>query len=102
MPFKSKAQMRKFFAMARKGEISMKKVREWVRETKNIARLPEKKAEMHSPKPIEEQLGRVQRYLRSKGVVTSTPPTLRSQSDMKLVSQHQKESPVDGKQSIYR
>lgn len=33
MPFKSKAQRRKFYAMAGRGEISKAKVKEWERET---------------------------------------------------------------------
>lgn len=43
MPFKSKDQWRKFFAMANRGEISKKKAKEWARETKTpFKRLPEK------------------------------------------------------------
>lgn len=45
MPFKSKAQVRKFGAMAGRGEISHKKFREWVRATKRAGgfkRLPER------------------------------------------------------------
>jgi len=41
LPFKSKAQRRKFYAMLKRGEISKSKVDEWERETKG-KRLPEK------------------------------------------------------------
>lgn len=40
-PFKSKAQRRKFYAMEKRGEISMKKVKEWEKET-GKKKLPEK------------------------------------------------------------
>jgi hypothetical protein len=47
MPFKSKAQMRKFFAMASRGEISKKRLKKWIKETRkkygSLSRLPEKK-----------------------------------------------------------
>ncbi len=42
MPFKSKAQMRKFGAMARRGEISKAEFEEWLRETPNVSKLPER------------------------------------------------------------
>lgn len=42
MPFKSKAQVRKFGAMMRRGEISKKKFKEWAHATKSIKRLPER------------------------------------------------------------
>ncbi len=41
MPFKSKAQRRKFYAMAKRGEISKRKVKEWEKKTKG-KRLPER------------------------------------------------------------
>lgn len=41
LPFKSKAQRRKFYAMLKRGEISKSKVEEWERETKG-KRLPER------------------------------------------------------------
>src|SRR5512136_2201594 len=41
MPFKSKAQRRKFYAMANRGEISHAKVKEWERHTKG-KKLPER------------------------------------------------------------
>jgi hypothetical protein len=34
--------MRKFFAMAKKGEISMKEAKKWTNETPNISSLPER------------------------------------------------------------
>ncbi len=43
MPFKSKAQRRKFHAMAARGEISKEVVEEWERKTKNKKKLPERK-----------------------------------------------------------
>lgn len=42
MPFRSKAQIRKFGAMVRRGEISKEKFREWLEETPNIKKLPER------------------------------------------------------------
>ena len=41
MPFKSKSQRRKFYAMESRGEISMAKVKEWERETGG-KKLPER------------------------------------------------------------
>ncbi len=41
MPFKSKRQMRKFFAMESKGELPKGKAEEWAHETPNIGKLPE-------------------------------------------------------------
>lgn len=41
MPFKSKVQRRKFYAMAARGEISHAKVAEWEKET-GKKRLPER------------------------------------------------------------
>ena len=41
MPFRSKAQRRKFYAMAKRGEISMRKVKEWEKET-GKKKLPER------------------------------------------------------------
>lgn len=43
MPMKSKAQHKKLFAMAARGEISEKKVREMARKTKSYKKLPAKK-----------------------------------------------------------
>jgi len=44
MPFKSKAQMRLFFAKERRGELPEGKARQWAHETKDIKGLPEKVA----------------------------------------------------------
>jgi len=44
MPFKSKAQMRKFAAMERSGELPPGTFERWLRETKNPKRLPERKS----------------------------------------------------------
>lgn len=41
MPFKSKSQRRKFYAMAQRGEIPRETVREWERKTGN-RKLPER------------------------------------------------------------
>jgi hypothetical protein len=44
MPFKSKAQMRKFFSMESKGELPKGTAEHWAHETPSVKRLPEKKA----------------------------------------------------------
>ena len=44
MPFKSKAQMRKFAAMERAGELPPGTFERWMRETKSPKRLPERKS----------------------------------------------------------
>lgn len=43
MPYKSKAQMRAFFAMENRGELPRGTADRWARETKNIKSLPERK-----------------------------------------------------------
>ncbi len=40
MPYKSKKQMRKFFAMESRGELPEGKAEEWAKETPNIEKLP--------------------------------------------------------------
>lgn len=42
MPFKSEAQRRKFYAMAKDGEIPFETVRKWEKETKDGVKLPER------------------------------------------------------------
>jgi len=42
MPFKSIAQLHKFFQLEKEGKISKRTVREWLSKT-NIKRLPKKK-----------------------------------------------------------
>lgn len=42
MPFKSKAQMRLFYAKEKKGEISKSTVDKWQKETPNPKKLPER------------------------------------------------------------
>lgn len=42
-PFKSKAQLRKFGAMERRGQIPKGTTSQWAHETKSIKRLPERK-----------------------------------------------------------
>ena len=41
MPFKSKAQVGKFFAMEKRGQLSKGTAEEWAHETKNIKKLPQ-------------------------------------------------------------
>ena len=43
MPFKSKAQMGKFFAMEDRGEMKKGTAKEWAEHTPNIKKLPEHK-----------------------------------------------------------
>lgn len=43
MPFESKAQMRKFFAMEKRGEIPKGTAKKWTHETPSIKKLPLKK-----------------------------------------------------------
>lgn len=42
MPFKSKAQVRKFAEMVKKGVISQAKFDQWVEKTSNLRELPER------------------------------------------------------------
>lgn len=42
MPFRSKAQLRKFGVLVRQGKISKAKFRQWIEETPNIKNLPER------------------------------------------------------------
>lgn len=42
MPFKSKSQMRKFFAMESRGELPKGEAEKWAHKTKSINTLPEK------------------------------------------------------------
>lgn len=41
MPFTSQAQVRKFFAMEKRGELPKGEALKWAHETKNIKRLPQ-------------------------------------------------------------
>ena len=43
MPFKSKAQMRKFYAMEKRGELTPGTTELWMKHTLNRASLPERK-----------------------------------------------------------
>ncbi len=43
MPFKSKAQVRKFGSMLKRKEISKATFEKWVQHTPNIKKLPERK-----------------------------------------------------------
>jgi len=49
MPFESKSQMRKFFAMEKRHELPKGKAKEWAHKTKDIKSLPEhvKKSELY-------------------------------------------------------
>jgi len=42
MPFKSKAQLRKFFLLEKQGKITDAKLQEWIASTPNIKALPER------------------------------------------------------------
>ena len=42
MPFKSKAQMKKFFAMEKRGEIPKGTAKRWAEHTRNIKKLPKR------------------------------------------------------------
>lgn len=42
MPFKSKAQMRKFFQLYKEGKISKRMLNEWLKATPSIKSLPER------------------------------------------------------------
>lgn len=42
MPFKSKAQFRKFLQLADEGKISKKELHEWIKKTDDITHLPER------------------------------------------------------------
>ena len=52
MPFRSKAQVRKFGAMVKRGEISKKKFEEWLHETPNIKKLPERVEKKKTKKKV--------------------------------------------------
>lgn len=42
MPFKSKAQLRKFAELVKQGKMSKKTFNEWLKATPNVKRLPER------------------------------------------------------------
>lgn len=42
-PFKSKAQMRKFGSLVKKGQMAESVFKRWLSETKNVKSLPERK-----------------------------------------------------------
>ena len=42
MPFKSKAQMRKFASLVKQGKMSKRTFNEWLRATPSVKRLPER------------------------------------------------------------
>ncbi len=42
MPFKSKAQLRKFAELVKQGKMSKREFDKWVKETPNIKSLPER------------------------------------------------------------
>jgi hypothetical protein len=57
MPFKSKAQMRKFFAMEGRGELSKGTAKRWAHHTPDIKRLPNRKRK-RSRDPNKRTTGR--------------------------------------------
>jgi uncharacterized protein YcfJ len=56
VPFKSKAQMRKFYAMESKGELSKGTAKEWAHKTPNTKKLPEKVNKMKTAAELDEML----------------------------------------------
>ncbi len=52
MPYKSQAQMRKFFAMEKRGELKKGTAERWAKHTPNIKKLPKrvKKSKNHKTK----------------------------------------------------
>jgi hypothetical protein len=56
MPYKSKSQMRKFFAMEKRGELPKGTAKRWARETPNIKALPEKKGKGRGKKRFPRQV----------------------------------------------
>lgn len=57
MPFRSKSQMRRFFAMESRGELPKGKAEEWARETPNIKNLPQKVKKSKRKKIINRMIG---------------------------------------------
>ncbi len=57
MPFKSKDQMRLFFAKEERGELPKGTAKRWARHTPNIEDLPEKKSELQEK--IDISLGKI-------------------------------------------
>jgi glutamate-1-semialdehyde aminotransferase len=71
MPFKSKAQMRKFFAMEARGELPKGTAKRWLEHTKNVSKLPErkrsKKGSYVTDKDINRLIDAMLRYIQSAG-----------------------------------
>lgn len=63
MPFKSKAQQRKFFAMESRGEIPKGTAKKWADETKNISTLPERKTKKKKKNPLITMPGAMSRRI---------------------------------------
>lgn len=63
MPFKSKAQMRKFYALEAKGELPEGTAHEWANETRNIKKLPERVKKRKKKKSMENELQFKRLYL---------------------------------------
>jgi len=76
VPFKSKAQQRKFFAMANRGEISKAKAEEWAHETPDIKKLPEHKKKAENVQEEAKKLHgidqKVPGFKKSKGLTKKT------------------------------
>jgi len=63
MPFKSKAQLRKFAAMERRGEIPKGTFKRWLEETPNVKKLPERASKMAKEKSDNKFLaGAIKRH----------------------------------------
>ena len=69
MPFKSKSQVRAFGHLVSKGEISKKKFREWLDETGDVKKLPEKK------KRVKKAFSPLLDYFEKASTLTATGPS---------------------------
>ena len=63
MPFKSKAQMKKFFAMEKRGEMKKGTAERWAKETPNIKKLPKRV----KGKKIAKKGKRSKKFVNKKG-----------------------------------
>lgn len=86
MPYKSKSQMRKFFAKERRGELPEGTARRWAHETPKLKSLPEKKAmliekvakkttkALHPREPIYGIEGPSKEYVKGRIEYVAKPP----------------------------
>lgn len=65
MPFKSKAQMRKFYAMEARGEIPKGTTERWKRHTKSISKLPERKRKKKKKKASYDLLVQLEDFIKT-------------------------------------